>query len=115
MGKKNRDDFLQKKGKSVLDFLPDRPYSIKGGAKAFLRRGTSDFSVLFTSLEPELEPHLLMNKNETFVDVGANVGICALTVTSNHTDKGIIVIAIEAHPDNYKSLCRNIYCCYQGL
>jgi FkbM family methyltransferase len=110
MGKKNRDDYLRKKGTSIVDFLPNRPYMLKGGAKAFVRRGTSDFSVLFLSLEPELEQHLFMNENETFVDVGANVGICALTVASNYADKGINIIAIEAHPDNYKSLCRNIEC-----
>ena len=83
---------------------------MKGGAKAFIRKGTSDFSVLFLSLEPELEKHLFMNDNETFVDVGANVGIYSLTVAGKYTNKGISVIAIEAHPDNYKSLCRNIEC-----
>lgn len=110
IGKKNRDDYLQRNGTSIIDFLPERPYKIKGGAKAIPRRGTSDFSVLFMSLEPELETHLVMNKSETFVDVGANVGICSLTVANNHVDKGITVIAIEAHPENYKSLCRNIKC-----
>lgn len=110
IGKKNRDDYMQQNGTSIIDFLPERPYMLKGGAKAIPRRGTSDYSVLFMSLEPELEPHLVMNKNETFVDVGANVGIFSLTVANNHADKGITVIAIEAHPENYKSLCRNIKC-----
>ena len=115
MGKKNRDDYLLKKGPSIVDFLPDRPYMLKGGAKAFIRKGTSDFSVLFLSLEPELEKHLYMNENETFVDVGANVGIYSLTVASKYKDKGITVIAIESHPDNYKSLCRNIECNNDGI
>jgi FkbM family methyltransferase len=110
MGKQNRDDYLRNKGTSIVDFLPDRPYTLKGGARAFIRKGTSDFSVLFLSLEPELEQHLFMNNNETFVDVGANVGIYALTVAGKYAKQGIRVIAIEAHPDNYKSLCKNIEC-----
>lgn len=110
MGKEDRDQYMQKNGTSIIDFLPERPYKLGGGAKAIPRKGTSDFTVLFNSLEPELEPHLAMNEGEIFVDVGANVGISTLTVANNYADKGIAVIAIEAHPDNYMALCRNIKC-----
>ena len=51
-----------------------------------------------------------MEENETFVDVGANVGSYSLMVANEYKDRAVKVIAIEAHPDNYKALCRNIQC-----
>jgi FkbM family methyltransferase len=109
MGKDKRNRYLQSNGKSVLDFLPERPYVMECGAKAIPRRGSSDYTVLFMSLEPEVKAHLAMKENEIFVDVGANVGVYTLMV-SNYMGKGVTVIAIEGHPENYKALCRNIEC-----
>jgi FkbM family methyltransferase len=115
MGKVKRDESLQRTGISILDFLPERPYVMQCGAKAIPRRGTSDFTVLFMSLEPKVEAHLTMKQNETFVEVGANVGAYTLMVANNYIDKDVTVIAIEAHPDNYKALCRNIECNNDGF
>jgi FkbM family methyltransferase len=115
MGKVKRDESLQRTGISTLDFLPERPYVMQCGAKAIPRRGTSDFTVLFMSLEPKVEAHLTMKQNETFVEVGANVGAYTLMVANNYIDKEVTVIAIEAHPDNFKALCRNIECNNDGL
>src|SRR3989442_13842292 len=110
MGKVKRNEHIQGNGMSILDFLPERPYKMECGAKAIPRRGTSDFTVLFISLETKVVPHLAMKENETFVDVGANVGVYTLMVASNYMDKGVTVVAIEGHPENYKALCRNIEC-----
>jgi FkbM family methyltransferase len=108
MGKRKRNEYLQKnRGKSLIDFLPERPYSING-IKAIPRRYTNDFYMLFTSREKVLRPHLIMYKNETFVDVGANVGSHSLKIANDYKDKGVNVIAIEAHPENYDALCKNI-------
>jgi FkbM family methyltransferase len=107
MGKKGRDECLRNRGLSIIDFLPERPYSING-FKAIPRKGTQDFYMLYTSREEEVKPHLLMHDNETFVDVGANVGSYSLKIAQDYKNKGVNVIAIEAHPENYKALCRNI-------
>ena len=49
-----------------------------------------------------------MNENETFVDVGANIGSYSLRVANDNKNKGVEVVAIEAHPENFKALRRNI-------
>src|ERR687884_326625 len=49
-----------------------------------------------------------LNENETFVDVGANVGKYSLSIANDYKDKSVKIIAIEAQPQNYKALCRNI-------
>ena len=110
MGKDKRDEYFRNTGLSILDFLPERPYVTEYGVKAIIRRGTSDFTVLYMSIEPKVEPHLAMKENEVFVDVGANVGVYTLMVANNYMDKGVTVVAIEGHPENYKALCRNIEC-----
>jgi FkbM family methyltransferase len=107
MGKKRRDEYLCNSGLSMIDFLPERPYSING-FKAIPRKGTQDFYILYPSREEEVKPHLLMHDNETFVDVGANVGSYSLKIAQDYKHRGVNVIAIEAHPENYKALCRNI-------
>ena len=107
MGKKKRDEYLWNTGVSLIDFLPERPYSING-IKAIPRKGTQDFYMLFIPREEGIKPHLIMYENETFVDVGANVGSYSLKIANDYKNKGVKVIAIEAHPGNYKALCRNI-------
>ncbi len=110
MGKVKRDEYLRQNGISMIDFfgfLPERPYSF-GGIRAVPRKGTQDFALLYLKREEELKAHLNMNENETFVDIGANVGAYSLRIAKNYKDKGVKVIAIEAHPENYKALCRNI-------
>ena len=110
MGRKKRDAYLAKLRTSPIDFLPERSYMMKCGARAIPRKGTRDFQMLFISREEEVKRHLVMEENETFVDVGANVGSYSLMVANEYKDRAVKVIAIEAHPDNYKALCRNIQC-----
>jgi FkbM family methyltransferase len=107
MGKKRRDDYLWNKGISIIDFLPERPYSING-INAIPRKGTQDFYMLYIPREEDVKPHLTMYENETFVDVGANIGSYSLKIANDYKNKGIKIIAIEAHPENCKALCRNI-------
>jgi FkbM family methyltransferase len=107
MGKKRRNEYLLNRGLSMIDFLPERPYSING-IKTIPRKGTQDAYMLNPSREKEVKPHLVMHDNETFVDVGANIGSYSLKIAHDYKHKGVNVIAIEAHPENYKALCRNI-------
>jgi FkbM family methyltransferase len=113
MGKKRRDEYLQGKGISMIDFLPnflpERPYSMNG-IKAIPRKGTHDFYLLFTPREQEIKTHLTMYENETFVDVGASVGPYSLKIANDYKNKGVRVIAIEAHSSCYNALSRNIEC-----
>ena len=110
MGKDKRDKFLRQNRTSEFDFLPERVYVTDGGVKAIPRRKTRDFQMLFMSREQEVKRHLVMEENETFVDVGANVGSYSLMVANEYKDMAVKVIAIEAHPENYKALRRNIQC-----
>jgi FkbM family methyltransferase len=107
MGKKRRDQFLRGTGLSEIDFLPERPYSINR-INALPRKGTDDFYMFYIPREKELLPHLVMHKGETFVDVGANVGYYSLKIAKEYSSKGVTIIAMEAHPGNYKALCKNI-------
>jgi len=106
-GKKKRDELLRASGLSEIDFLPERPYCING-INAIPRRGTDDFYMFYIPRERELLPHLKMHKGETFVDVGANVGYYSLKIAKDYASKGVTIIAIEAHPGNYKALSKNI-------
>ena len=110
MGKENRDKFLRQNRTSEFDFLPERAYVTDSGVKAIPRRKTRDFQMLFISREQEVKRYLVMEENETFVDVGANVGSYSLMVANEYKDRAVKVIAIEAHPENYKALRRNIRC-----
>jgi FkbM family methyltransferase len=49
-----------------------------------------------------------VRKKGTFVDVEANVGKYALTIARDYNSKSVRIIAIEAQPENYKALCRNV-------
>ncbi len=108
MGKRKRDEHLKNMLLSPIDFLPERPYVMQGGVKAIPRKGTKDFYMLFVAREQDMGSHLAMKENETFVDVGANVGSYTLSAAKEYKDKGVKIIAVEAHPDNYRALCRNI-------
>jgi FkbM family methyltransferase len=113
LGKKRRDEFLQHKRIAVIDFLPDflpaRPYRFNG-IKAIPRRGTHDFYMLFIPREADVKPHFKMYPDETFVDVGAGVGSYTLMIAEEYKTKAVRVIAIEAYPENFKALCRNVEC-----
>jgi FkbM family methyltransferase len=108
MGKRKRDEYLKKMRISPIDFIPERTYAMKSGIKAIPRKGTKDFSMLFVAREQDIGSNLVMKENETFVDVGANVGSYTLSAAKEYKDKGVKIIAVEAHPDNYRALCRNI-------
>jgi FkbM family methyltransferase len=107
LGKQKRNKYLKEKGIVIDDFLPERTYSING-FKVILRKGSNDFSMFCLPREEEIVNSVKLNANETFVDVGANVGAYTLKIASDYKSKGIKVIAIEAHPANYKALCKNI-------
>lgn len=109
MGKKKRDEYLKNTRMSPIDFLPERPYEIYG-VKAIPRKGSRDFYMFFVSREQDVKPHLVMKENETFVDVGANIGSYSLKIANDYKKKGVEVVAIEAHPENFKALDRNIRC-----
>jgi FkbM family methyltransferase len=110
MGKVKRDMLLNQNRMSEFDFLPERAYVTDNGVKAIPRRRTRDFQMLFVPREQEVKRYLVMEENETFVDVGANVGSYSLMVANEYKGKAVKVIAIEAHPGNYEALCRNIRC-----
>lgn len=105
MGKRRRNEYLA--GNNVnLDLVPEVPMK-DNGVKAIPRKKSDDFLLLFMPREQELMKHLDLKLGETFVDVGANVGYYTLKVATDY-GQSVRVIAIEAHPDTYRALCRNI-------
>src|ERR687883_307188 len=73
IGKKKRDEYLKEKDIKISDFLPEIPYKING-IRVVPRKFTSDSDILSWPREEIIVSHLKMKDNETFVDVGANVG-----------------------------------------
>lgn len=110
IGKKKRDQLIIKNKITYLDFLPlffgNRIVKSNEGFKAVPRSKTHDFYLLFLSRENEIKEHLKMNSGEIFVDVGANVGYYSLLLAKNNPD--IKIISIEAHPENFKAMNKNI-------
>jgi FkbM family methyltransferase len=107
MGKQKRNEYLKEKGILMSDFLPERAYLINN-LKVMLRKGSKDFHMFCLRREEEISDYIKIYENETFVDIGANVGFYALKIAKENKNKAINVIAIEAHPENYKALCKNI-------
>jgi len=96
---------------TIMENIPSASgFYTQNGLKAYIREGTDDFHLLFTPREEKIQPHLQMNKGETFVDVGANVGYYSLKTAIENMDNSIKVIAIEAHPETYSALLKNIRC-----
>lgn len=113
MGREQRNRFLEDTHVNIGDFLLfERPMSANG-ITAIPRRHTQDFDMLFKTREEKVQPEILdLTDDESFVDAGANVGYYTLKVASQLRDNRSLgkVISIEAHPDNYRALCRNIAC-----
>lgn len=96
---------------SIMENIPTASgFYSKNGLKAYIREGTDDFQLLFTLREEKIQPHLQMNKGETFVDVGANVGYYSLKTAIENMDNSVKVVAIEAHPETYSALLKNVQC-----
>jgi len=121
MGKKKRDEYLQNHvfcavhqtfiffPMRIIEYLPERPYSIDG-IKAILRKNSDDILFFTPNAEKEIEKRLTMYDYETFVDVGANIGKFSLRIANDYKHKSVDVIAIEAHPETYRALSKNIEC-----
>jgi FkbM family methyltransferase len=111
MGKNLRDHYLKDKKLGVLDFLPQISYNANG-IKVVLRKGTHDYYMFFPGEQQKREQyvrdHLIMNEEEVFVDVGANVGSHSLRIARDYAHIGVRVVAIEAQPEAYNALVQNI-------
>lgn len=109
LGKKRRDEYIKKHGIGLRSFIKaERPIKANG-IVAIPRKNTDDYGMLFMPRDEErlLDLHLQMNSNETFVDIGANVGYYTLKIATRYGIQATVV-SIEADPENYKALCRNI-------
>lgn len=79
----------------------------RGGITAYARRNSDDFELLFFPREPAIQKYFnAIRDGEVFVDVGSNVGYYALKVKGANPNSR--VIAIEAHPETYRALLRNV-------
>jgi FkbM family methyltransferase len=112
MGKSLRDKFLKNNNISYVNFLPEWLFAEKicklNDIRAMPRKHTDDFYVLFIEREKDLKKHLILNEKDVFVDVGANVGSYSLQIAKQYNNKGVLIFAIDAHPETFTALCRNV-------
>jgi len=108
IGKKRRDEFFNKKKIRVSTFfIYSNKIIKKNGIKAYVRRNSDDYELLFLPREQELLPHVKLQKNEIFLDIGANVGYYTLKSLTENPEN--LVISIEAHPRNFNALRKNVF------
>ena len=114
VGKKKRDEYIIINKITWTNFIPKKFYENKlvidnkSCFKAIPRKNTDDFILLFLDREKQLKKHIEIKQGEVFADVGANVGHYSLTIASKN--KNCQIIAIEAHPDTFNALNKNIKC-----
>jgi FkbM family methyltransferase len=77
------------------------------GVKFICRRGKTDILLLNELSEHWAWYYFKPNRGDVVIDVGAHVGKYALPATRMVGEEGK-VIAIEAHPENFEALMRNI-------
>jgi len=77
------------------------------GVKFMARRGKTDILILNELSEPWMKRYFKPNKGDVVIDVGAHVGKYSLPAAKLVGGNGK-VIAIEAHPENFKALQTNI-------
>jgi len=107
VGKEKRNDIFKKRLISPSSFIM-KEYTVisKNKIKAAIRKNTMDYKILFNRSEGGLISEIELNPNETFVDIGANVGSYTLQVATKYPDNKII--SIEAHPSEFNALKRNV-------
>jgi FkbM family methyltransferase len=75
--------------------------------KFIARKGKMDMLVCSNVAEPWLTSHFKPREGDVVIDVGAHIGKYALIAAKMVGENGL-VIAIEAHQENYSALLRNI-------
>ena len=106
LGKEKRNKlFFEKHIRPTSFFLHDNMIISKNGIKACVRRNTQDYETLFVRKEHFLS-HLNLEKDEIFVDIGSIVGVYTLMMASKFPNNKII--SIEAHPNTFKALKKNV-------
>ncbi|MCI0562125.1 MAG: FkbM family methyltransferase [Nitrososphaera sp.] len=111
LGRRRRDSLFKKHGITLNKFLFGNPVVEVNGVRAHVRRNTNDYDILRENAEDIIRPHLALNNGETFVDVGANIGRYTIEVASMHKSTPIQIISIEAHPETFRALQRNVREC----
>ena len=105
LGKKRRKEFFERNKIRISYFFPNNGLILeKNGIKAHARKNNDDYDLLFVPRELELVPHLSLNYEECFIDVGANVGYYTLKISREFPQNKII--SIEAHPNTFKELSK---------
>ena len=107
VGKQKRNAIFKKRLISPSSFIMKK-YTVisKNNIKAAIRKNTMDYRILFDRNEGDLISEIELNHNDTFVDIGANVGTYTLQVASKYPKNKII--SIEAHPNEFNALKRNV-------
>ena len=77
------------------------------GVRFIARKGKADILLLNVLSSPWMWDYFTPNEGDVVVDVGAHVGKYAL-IAAKRVGKEGKVVAVEAHPENFKALLNNI-------
>lgn len=107
-GKQKRDELFRKRKITISTFIREGYYE-GNGIRTYCRENSDDFLHFFLRREEPVKLHLRLKRGQTFVDVGANVGYYSINASSKYgNDSSIRIVAIEAHPETFEVLTKNI-------
>ncbi len=106
VGREKRNKIFREKRISPSSFIfKDFIIISKNNIRAAIRKNTMDYQTLFNRNEGIISEIKLLT-NDIFVDIGANVGSYTLQLGAKYPNNKII--SIEASPEEFKALKRNV-------
>lgn len=109
MGKEKRNQYMKKRKITVMRFLFGNPIIKLDGIKMKVRKDSYDYDVIRDKHEESIIGLLKLNENETYLDIGANIGAHVIRVAkSNAQKKNIRFIAVEPDESTFKILKQNV-------
>lgn len=84
-----------------------KTFTVKNSDGLFICRDNVDHDIVSESFESNIRSYFKDVRKGVFIDIGANIGKYTVMV-GNQLDKNGSVVAIEAHPGNFKILQENI-------
>ena len=108
LGKKNRDNLLERKNITIRNFVPSNFVINIDGMKYYMNKNYSNFA-LSVSTEPNIFDFIkkTLKPGQTYVDIGCYIGFYALHSAKLVGAEGK-VIAIDANPENIEIVKKNV-------
>jgi FkbM family methyltransferase len=78
------------------------------GIKVKLRKNTDDYDIMIQNDENEISKFLKLQKGDTFIDIGANIGRYTIEIAKSYCHDGVHVVSIEPSPLTFMALHENV-------